>query len=261
MLDRIKINYTYYNNPELLQQVIDHYEPYKAYFTFAVIDDGSQEHPLTKDMLPSYWKGYRITEDLGWGNEVARNILMRKTDSIWNALLDLDIVLDLSDPASLQFLAPTSTDTSLFVKYYDRLRLAKLIFQFPFGGRTAYDDYTKVLTGKDADFAINSFIVSSQAWQKTYGYDMVFAWTYGMDCTLIAQWEEVGMPNGALKKIATQACPSDWRVKDNSTEIYDAFSTIRDLHTGGGRLSQNFVWRDERERLHNSKSFPEVVDI
>ena len=64
---RIRINYTYYNNPDLLQKVIEYYEPYADEFDFTVIDDGSQVHPLTRDMLPNHWIGYRIEEDLGLG--------------------------------------------------------------------------------------------------------------------------------------------------------------------------------------------------
>jgi hypothetical protein len=95
----LNINYTYYNNYDLFMEVVEHYKPYQKFFNFTVIDDGSQDEPLTPKNLPKDWKGYRIEQDLGWGNEVCRNILMRNTTHEWNALLDLDIVIDLATSA------------------------------------------------------------------------------------------------------------------------------------------------------------------
>lgn len=260
MSEKIRINYTYYDNPELLQDVVRFYEPYKDGFDFSIIDDGSPNHPLTRDMLPDYWKGHRITEDLGWGNEVARNILMRKTTNTWNALLDLDIVLDLSEPRSAAFYTATSTSVSTFVEYFNNLREAKLCFQFPFGGRTDYHDYTKELTGSAGNFAINSFIISADAWRKSYGYDMVFAFTYGMDCTLSGTFEEVGLPYGKLKKLCNQAVPDPDRIL--SKTIYNEFWDLSTLHENAGRYNQRtFKWTSEEERLKHAKPYPATVDI
>ena len=257
---KIRINYTYYNNPELLQEVIEFYEPYKDSFNFSIIDDGSQEHPLTKQMLPDYWAGYRIEEDLGWGNEVARNILMRHTPNVWNALLDLDIVIDLTDPRSLQFFAAPDTHIPEFVEYFNNLRDAKLTYQFPVGGRTDYHDYTKEITGNAGNFAINSFIVSHHSWNKSYGYDMAFAYTYGMDCTISGNMTEVGMPYGRLKKLCNQAVPDPDRILNK--EVYNEFFARAKACT----LEYNynpftFLWPNEEVRLKNVIEYPKVVAL
>lgn len=260
MSEIIRINYTYYNNPELLEQIIKYYEPYKNEFCFSIIDDGSQVHPLTKDMLPDYWTGYRIEQDLGWGNEVARNILMRRTSNIWNALLDLDIVIDLSDPSSLEFFGASTTNTLGFVRWFHNQRDARLIHQFPYGARTDYYDYTKELKGYDAMFAINSFIVSADHWRKTYGYDMCFAYTYGMDATLVAHSQEVMMPVGKLKKLCNQAVPDESRIKND--DVYKEFLDLTEHHWRNERMHQgSFVWTSENERLKHSKEYPAVVDL
>lgn len=260
MTEKIRINYTYYNNPDLLQKVIDYYEPYADEFDFAVIDDGSQVHPLTRDMLPNHWIGYRIEEDLGWGNEVARNILMRRTHNIWNALLDLDIVIDLSEPGSLHFFGATTTSISGFVKYFHNYRVCKLIHQFPYGARTDYFDFTKEMTGESGNFAINSFIVSKESWQETYGYDMAFAYTYGMDATLVANNQEAMMPFGKLKKLCNQAVPDMSRVLNK--EVYREFYDLYDHYTdNAGLTTERFRWKSEEHRLKHIKPLPDVVDL
>lgn len=260
MSEKIRINYTYYNNSELLQKVIEHYEPYADQFDFSVIDDGSLIDPLTKDMLPDYWTGYRIEEDLGWGNEVARNILMRKTSNVWNALLDLDIVIDLSELGSLHFFGASTTSVSGFVKYFHNYRGCKLIHQFPFGARTDYFDFTKEITGNDANFAINSFIVSSESWCETYGYDMAFAYTYGMDATLVANNQEAMMPFGKLKKLCNQAVPDMSRVLNKS--VYQEFFDLYNHYVSKGEMTtERFRWNSEEQRLKHIKPLPDVVDL
>jgi hypothetical protein len=260
MNEKIRINYTYYNNPELLQEVIQYYEPYSNEFDFSVIDDGSQIHPLTKDMLPDNWIGYRIEEDLGWGNEVARNILMRRTSNTWNALLDLDIVIDLSEPGSLHFFGASTTSISGFVKYFHNYRGCKLVHQFPYGARTDYFDFTKEITGNAGNFAINSFIVSRESWQETYGYDMVFAYTYGMDATLVANNQEAMMPFGKLKKLCNQAVPDMSRILNQSVyqEFYDLYNHYIE---SGEMIAELFKWKSEDKRLKYIKPFPDVVDL
>jgi len=135
----LTINYTYYNNPELLDQVVKHYEPFydDEWFNFTIIDDGSQDHPLTAGSLPDAWRILRIPEDHGWGNEICKNLLIRNSETTWNALIDLDYVIDLKDEGCYKAL------TTEFKRYYSKLYHAPICFQFEKGRRHAYNDIRK----------------------------------------------------------------------------------------------------------------------
>ena len=255
----IRINYTYYENKELLQKVVNFYEKYKNFFEFSIIDDGSQKNPLKKGDLPDYWKIYRIEEDLGWGNEVGRNILLRKTTNTWNAMMDLDLLIDLEDEDTFKFLATTEEKDSDFNIYYYKQRALSILYQFPLGGRTDYKDITKELEGKL--MSINSFIISKDTFNKSYGYDMAFAWVYGNDVSLPAQMHgEVALPFGRLKKIALQAVP-DRNFEPLSPEEYKGYNKLRWDYSVQGYNQHTLLWETEKQRMKHCKPYPEVVDI
>tara|TARA_R110002126_G_scaffold147165_5_gene293228 strand:- start:2459 stop:3283 length:825 start_codon:yes stop_codon:yes gene_type:complete len=90
---RLRINYTYYNSKEIMERIFDWYtkiDPDGRLYDYTVIDDGSQEIPLTECNIPDWWTVLRIDKDLGWNNEGARNCLMRDTSNCWNLLMDSD---------------------------------------------------------------------------------------------------------------------------------------------------------------------------
>ena len=90
-MDALTVTYTYYDNLDALKYLIDYHE--KASIdgiTYQVIDDGSQVRPLSLIDIPSTWRLTRITEDIGWNAEGARNLAMHITDTEWNALTDMD---------------------------------------------------------------------------------------------------------------------------------------------------------------------------
>ena len=75
----LTVSYTYYNNKKLLKEVAEYYDKIKAYehFKFMVMDDGSQDKPISDMDIPAWWNVYRIDKDHGWNNEGARNCLIR----------------------------------------------------------------------------------------------------------------------------------------------------------------------------------------
>lgn len=238
----MRINYTYYNNYELLAKVIEHYEPIKDVFAFTVIDDGSSREPLTRDMLPDWIRGLRVTEDHGWGNEVCRNILMRETDHQWNALLDLDYVIE--DLPSVSLL-------------YDGFKDFKFCFQFESGRSVDYNDFrTEVDDGR----MINSFIVSKNAWHQTYGYDMTFGYLYGYDHTFFEQLDaEVILPGSRLRKIASQGAPEEWRPAPGDQTAFDSVKQQSKEYAATGFYKPGTGWTNESERLARCIPFPEYV--
>lgn len=103
---RIRINYTYYNSPEVFQEIVDWYnyaDPFGS-FDYTVIDDGSQKQPITDFIdIPARWRVLRIEDDLGWNNEGARNCLMRDTQNQWNLVLDSDWVITAHNLNAIRF--------------------------------------------------------------------------------------------------------------------------------------------------------------
>lgn len=262
-MDKIRLNYTYYNNKKLLEKVVNIYEPFRNWFDFTIIDDGSQINPLTRQDLPDYWKILRVEEDLGWGNEVCRNLLMRNTFNTWNILIDLDVILDLEDEMTVKLFKRVK-NTTHFQDYFNNTRMIPLLFQFPHGARVSYTDYTQELdtTKEENQFAINSFLVSREGWSKTYGYDMAFGHVYGSDCTILPsfRYQEFLMPFGKLKKIAEQASPRDFKPKDPE-EYKDFFKRRAELTKSGYFDYKSLIWSNESARLKYCIDYPEVVEI
>lgn len=92
---RLRINYTYYNSPDIFYKICEWYDVVDASdsFDFTIIDDGSQDVPITNLDIPDYWTVLVVTEDNGWNNEGARNCLMQHTNNRWNLVLDSDWVI------------------------------------------------------------------------------------------------------------------------------------------------------------------------
>ena len=92
---------TYYNNRTLLSRFIEkNYLPLKEVFPtmkLIVVDDGSLIEPAY-DAVKVYDDPdillYRIPVDYGFNSHGARNLAMHVTDSDWNLLLDLDVIIE-----------------------------------------------------------------------------------------------------------------------------------------------------------------------
>lgn len=93
---RVRLNYTYYNSKEIMERIFNWYlklDPDGRLYDYTVIDDGSQDIPITECNIPSHWQVLRIDKDHGWNNEGARNCLMRDTKNKWNLMMDSDWVI------------------------------------------------------------------------------------------------------------------------------------------------------------------------
>lgn len=252
----MKINYTYYNNYELLDKVIRHYEPFKndPNFTFTIIDDGSQQQPLTRGIVPDWWHLIRVKEDLGWGNEICKNILMRHTDTVWNALLDLDYVIDLHDPVCYDAI------TTHFKKYYKDFAKVNCCFQFMEGTRVEYTNFNNPEEKLPNGFySINSYVVSRDAFLKTHGYDMAFRYTYGYDFTYFKQLDyEFRIPDTRLIKIAQQATTGGSRPPPGDKSAFSEFHKLEKQYIEERVYSIKNGWINENERLKRCVPMPDI---
>ena len=80
----ITIGITYYDNFRLFEYNRDWYDKINSpNVKFIWVDDGSPERPLTKEDMPDGWDLYTITEDVGWNNEGAKNLIMHVAETPW----------------------------------------------------------------------------------------------------------------------------------------------------------------------------------
>lgn len=155
---RIRINYTYYNSPDIFFQICDWYQSSNLddCFDFTVIDDGSQIHPITDLDVPDFWTVLRIDEDLGWNNEGARNCLMRHTTNRWNLVMDSDWVI---------------TKQNLFKirRHIDDMPRDQVYLPSNFGANTIR----------------NSYLVTREEFWRRGGYDQAFIGYHGNDYSFL----------------------------------------------------------------------------
>ena len=156
---RIRINYTYYNSPDIFQTIIDWYnsaDPFHS-FDYTVIDDGSQDKPITDMDVPEHWRVLRIDEDLGWNNEGARNCLMKETSNNWNLLLDSDWVINASNLNAIRYQIARGLHSSA------------VYLPGNFGNNSMR----------------NSFLVTRDTFWEIGGYDQAFIGYHGVDYSFL----------------------------------------------------------------------------
>tara|TARA_R110000772_G_scaffold107704_1_gene210293 strand:- start:12963 stop:13673 length:711 start_codon:yes stop_codon:yes gene_type:complete len=232
------INYTYYENADLFKDLVAYYEPYKNQFEFNIIDDGSQKEPLSRDIVPSWWNLYRIEEDYGWGNEICKNILIKRSRSPWCIVLDLDYVIDLRTVFSRKFYEED------FKAYYGDTINMKIAFQF----RDVESEFA------DHFRRINCYIVSHSSFNQTYGYDMAYGWTCGYDRTFFEQLDvEITAP-ARLIHIREKASPT-------ATQDFSLYKALVIKYAREGLITKDRKWKSEIDRLNRCVELPEIITL
>lgn len=153
----VTISYNYYEDPISLKAVLDwHKNDHVPGINFTIIDDGSSKHPLNADQIPPHWNIYRITEDVGWNNEGAKNLAMHVSDTEWNLIGDADHPVRHHSVRSLPSLVDTLDPTIAY-------RPVRMV-------------------GKKR--GINCFLLTKTLFWDIGGYDETYQGLYGYDCTL-----------------------------------------------------------------------------
>ena len=93
-----KITYvtTYYNEPELLYDLLDNFNTH-MFSHLIIVDDGSQETPAEPivRMFPDLPVSlFRVKEDLGFNSHGCRNLAMKHVKTNWALLTDIDMHYD-----------------------------------------------------------------------------------------------------------------------------------------------------------------------
>ncbi len=159
----------YYRNPRMLEHQVAQWDHYPENIRVIVLDDCSPEPAI--DYIPESSRAeiYRITKDIPWNQNAARNLGAMKAKTDWIMFVDIDHVLMLQDAARLarKTLDPT--------KWYRFKRI-----------RVGAADSTRLkdalpLDAKTGEIKphINSFLCTKQLYWAAGGYDEDFAGSLG----------------------------------------------------------------------------------
>ena len=157
---RVTIGYTYYEEPDLLEQQIQLWEKYPPEVEIVLVDDGSSIYPakkiLDKFKLPPNLKLYTVDEDLGFNSHGCRNLIATVASSDTLLFLDIDCTLNVNDVAYIRTVSFNKESLYTFFMYEPNTN----IFRF---------------TGH-----VNVFIVNKEKYWEAGGYDESFTgWHYG----------------------------------------------------------------------------------
>lgn len=207
MIEGLTIIMAYYNQPDMLAEwfrVFGNYGALLSKISLRIVDDGSQEHPLQlpKDLGPfKSVRTFRILEDDGWNEMVARNIAMKHSDG-WVFMTDPDYLL--SPPEAGKLMGRPLRRGNV---YHLRARLRSKLNPLPGTG--------------------NMRVIHTDDFWQVGGYDEDFAGAYGFSDTLlfkclsqtfgIHRFKDIWMdhyPMGGLIKDA--ASPAERDTKRNS---------------------------------------------
>ena len=154
-MEKVSIIFTRYNND---YEYLNLY-PRDDGIEYILVDDGSEDDPVLED----HWKMYKITKDIGWNSEGAKNLGMHVMESNWGLTCDLDHPLLMSCLTMLKHC----------VNFLPK--------------EAGYNPVRK--DGK----AINSYLMHKDFWwdPDINGYDESYSGYYGYDRTLsMAIWKK-----------------------------------------------------------------------
>jgi glycosyltransferase involved in cell wall biosynthesis len=157
---RFTIGYTYYEDPELLQEQINLWKYYPPGIEIIVVDDGSSIFPaedLLKDIkIQPHIKLYEVDEDLGFNSHGCRNLIASVASSEFILFCDIDCQFPPSDIANLKTKKFNSNSTYRFGSY-------------------SISSYRHSKQGH-----VNVFVVNKEKFWEAGGYDESFTgWHYG----------------------------------------------------------------------------------
>lgn len=170
--------YTYYNNPDMLARQLQEWLVYPGdvldKLRFIIVDDGSMRAPALPVIQQSLQGQrdklklslYRVTVDIPWNMDGARNLAMKECETEWAFLCDIDHLV----PA-------------------DQVPRA---FEMPFAPRTAFMPNQVWTSGVSLGRPHpNSYLMRKEDYWFVGGMDEDFAGFYGSDGNfrrLLTQW-------------------------------------------------------------------------
>lgn len=155
---RIALIFGYYDQPRMLARQLEHIASWPAklreHWRLIVVDDGSPNHPAELTSDPGIEASiYRISVDVPWNVEGARNVGAQEADTDWLLVTDID------------HLVPVETAAVLTVNDYSE--------------RIVYSFTRRLLDGTTFRPHCNSFFLSRKLWDRIGGCDERLSGHYG----------------------------------------------------------------------------------
>lgn len=189
----ITIVFAYYDNPSMLEfqwkQMAGYSQAVRRRIEVIVVDDASPNSPAVAvprfKSLPDH-RIYRITKDVPWNQDAARNIGAHEANSPWLLLTDIDHVVP---EETLETLLGMEKDSTVFYTL----------------GRTKFftDDVRKPHP--------NSYVMTRDMYWAIGGHDEDYAGIYGKDYLFrkraLRHTREVHLPEVRLARVGTASIP------------------------------------------------------
>jgi hypothetical protein len=157
----------YYDNPRMLQLQLHEWRMYrdseKAALRVVIVDDGSPTHPAKDVILDNEPVGFpiklfRVTPNIPWNQDGARNLAMQNVETQWALMTDMDHMLERRQVSKMLD----------FVSHNARVGTYYLPARVDFDSRPNYPH-------------ANSYVFNVADFWKMGGYDEDFAGVYGSD--------------------------------------------------------------------------------
>lgn len=211
----------FYRNPKMLERQIEKWKEYPDGISIIVVDDGSPEPAepiITANASPDLLKRirlFRITVDIPWNREEARNLGAMQCETEWLVHLDIDHVL------------PAEAATRLLGFETDD----RCWYRFP-RWRVGRADETRRKDKLSPDVAfgeihphVDSYLVTKDTYWKVGGYDLAFSGCLGGGSDFLSRLQRVSelrllSPEIHLHVYTRSEVPdaSDWSLSRDTTE-------------------------------------------
>jgi hypothetical protein len=175
----------YYRNPKMLAKQIENWQQMSDYvrgaLTLLVVDDGSPEPAVG---IPGLMQLYRITKDIPWNRNGARNLGAHVATTPWILQTDIDHLLP---PEAAEALCSRANDWN--PKHWYRFRR--------FRNGVADETRMKDALPRDAKFGeikphIDSYLCTRELYWKAGGYDEDYSGSLGGGSPFLRELEKVG---------------------------------------------------------------------
>jgi hypothetical protein len=203
---RLTIVFAYYENPQMLEfqwkEIAAYPEEMKSVLEVVVVDDGSPSFPAKDAPRPPGLPQvaiFRITDDIRWNQDAARNIGAHEARAPWLLLTDIDHVV----PASslIAILEGERPDQSFYT-----------LGRIKFYGGEARESHP------------NSYLMTKKLYWDIGGHDEDYAGVYGKDFLFrkraLRRSNEEHLPQIVLARVGTTA------VKDAGTTTITRENTL-----------------------------------
>lgn len=185
---KITLSLSYYNDGFHLKDQLEEFKKYPNNLKIQIIDDGSQEDPITNylSIIPKKVDIFRIEEDLLWNIPGSRNLSATVATTPWLLILDMD-----------QIISKDNMEKIL------NLRLSNSYEFYSFNRRV----------GNATKFTAGTMLVSRLAWWTCGGYDEDLVGNYGHNDPLFRhKLNRIGATEKRLKSIWVRQVDADCRL-------------------------------------------------